>query len=76
MQMLGLEKWVIDIEAITPENLISKLIELWQERGQIRHLINVQVKQLIKKIDLASIYIVSDFDLLRSERHPAKRRSV
>jgi colanic acid/amylovoran biosynthesis protein len=76
MQMLGLEKWVIDIEAITPENLISKLIELWQERGQIRHLINVQVKQLIKKIDLASIYIVSDFDLLRSKRHPAKRRSV
>jgi len=72
MQMLGLERWVIDIEAVTPEVLISKLVELWQEREQIRQLIRTKVKDLIDKTNLVSFYIASDFDLIRNKHRPAR----
>jgi len=72
MQMLGLERWVIDIEAVTPEGLINKLVELWQEREQIKQLIKIKVRDLIAKTNLASLYVASDFDLIRNKRRPAR----
>lgn len=65
MQMLGLEEWVIDIEAITPELLINKLIKLWQEKDKIRQLIQEKLILLAKDTNLASLYIASDFVSLR-----------
>lgn len=61
MQMLGLDRWVLDISTITPETLISRVIELWQEREELRSVIRRKVNGLIEEIPMVSQYIVSDF---------------
>ncbi len=38
-KMLGMEKWVIDIETINPDQLVRKVQELWMERDKVmKHL--------------------------------------
>jgi colanic acid/amylovoran biosynthesis protein len=64
MQMLGLDRWVIDIKEITPEKLIDKLIDLWQERERVRYHIQAEIACLVKQIDLVGLHIASDFTLL------------
>lgn len=64
MQMLGLEKWVLDIDKITTESLVSRLIELYQEREKISQAIKAKIAQFAYETDLVGSYIASDFALL------------
>jgi len=64
MQMLGLEKWVIDIENISSETLISMYIDLWKEQDTVRQYIKSKVSILAKEAKIAGKLISSDFSNL------------
>lgn len=68
MQMLGLEKWVVDINGITPESLLSRLIELYQNKEQVKRSIRAKLTQIVQESSLAASYIASDFALLTGDR--------
>ncbi|MEM2045890.1 MAG: polysaccharide pyruvyl transferase family protein [Candidatus Bathyarchaeia archaeon] len=67
MQMLGLEKWVLDIDKITSESLLSRMVELYQEREHISQYIKAQLGQLIQECSQVGLYIASDFALLEGK---------
>lgn len=46
-KMLGMEKWVIDIETINPDQLVGKVQELWTERDEVRKHLKHHLPDLI-----------------------------
>ncbi len=61
MQMLGLDRWVINIQEVTPEVLITKIVDLWREREWIICYVQAKIAQFKEEINMIGQYIVSDF---------------
>lgn len=73
MQMLGLEKWVLDIDKIAPESLISRMVELYRERGNISQYMKAKLGQLVQDCSQVGLCIASDFALLVGEPNEATK---
>jgi colanic acid/amylovoran biosynthesis protein len=64
VEMLGLEKWVIEIEAITASNLSETLMSLWEQRHVVTHEINLAITKTTKQIEEIGVLIAADFKSL------------
>ncbi len=64
VEMLGLEKWVIDIDAVTVANLSEKLMSLWGQRQTVQHEINQAITKTVKQIEQVGVLIAADFKTL------------
>jgi colanic acid/amylovoran biosynthesis protein len=61
MRALGLEPFVIDIEAVTGENLAAAMEAAWQERVALRRALAVRVATLQTEALHAGQLIAADF---------------
>ncbi|MCK4817958.1 polysaccharide pyruvyl transferase family protein, partial [bacterium] len=69
MQLLGLDDWIIEIEEINSEKLISLLLKLWNSRNKVTQEISSSMP-LIKKECQKSIEVTyNDFLLLINKDH-------
>jgi colanic acid/amylovoran biosynthesis protein len=65
-RMLGLEKWVLEIESVIGEQLCAALDQLWREREQIQAHIQERMQHVQTQIAQIGPMIVQDF---RQGRH-------
>jgi colanic acid/amylovoran biosynthesis protein len=61
MHMLGLDEWVIDIQAINSDVLIERLIALWERRESVRVHIQQTLPSIIEGSRRAGQLIADDF---------------
>jgi len=59
-QMLGMERWVIDIKEITPDALLETLRELWKERERVKAHLQQQMIHVTQQSRLVGILIAQD----------------
>ena len=62
MSMLGLNKWVVNIEDVDSEKLSHLLEDLWNSRVELRRLIANELVKIEAEIDAIQMRIQSDFD--------------
>jgi len=60
-QIAGLERWVLDIQEVSPQTLIAKLDELWAEREAVREHIRHRLPGLCQQANRAGAIIAADF---------------
>lgn len=60
-QTVGLERWVLDIQEVSPQALIRKLDELWAERETMREHIRQTLPGLCQRASQAGAIIAADF---------------
>jgi colanic acid/amylovoran biosynthesis protein WcaK/AmsJ len=60
-RMVGVEKWVIDIQQVQGNELVEKLKELWMERQAWRVSIRQAIPNLIKEANRAGKIVADDF---------------
>jgi len=63
-QIAGLERWVLDIQEVSPQTLIAKLDELWAEREAVREHIRHRLPGLCQQANRAGAIIAADFAAL------------
>jgi colanic acid/amylovoran biosynthesis protein len=61
MQMMMLENWVMDINQVKGEVLVTKLASLWQEKHTLRQHIQARATALAQEAGQAGAHIASDF---------------
>lgn len=61
MRMLGLERWVLDIEQVNRETLVRLLHDAWAERKRTRAYIQEVIPQVRDWASQAGTFIASDF---------------
>jgi colanic acid/amylovoran biosynthesis protein len=71
MRMLGLEEWMLEIDAASPETLVPLLRRAWQQREQTRELLHATLSALRQQTAEAGILIAQDYRSLRPD--PAAR---
>lgn len=64
VEMLGLEKWVIEIDAVTALNLSEKLMSLWDQRHTVKQEIDQAIAETVKQIEQVGILMAVDFKTL------------
>lgn len=65
MRMLGLERWVVDIQQVDGPGLIEVLEAAWMERDTIRETIRQMMPLITEQAARASAIIAEDFAVLR-----------
>lgn len=69
-QTVGLERWVLDIQEVSPQALITKLDKLWAEREAVREHIRQTLPGLCQQAGQAGAIIAADFaELTRGAEH-------
>jgi colanic acid/amylovoran biosynthesis protein len=66
--MLGLDRWVLDIQGITQDTLVDKLIELWEERQVVRAQIASILPSLVERSRRAGALCAEDYALLKENK--------
>ncbi len=67
VQTVGLERWVVDIQEVSPQTLITKLDELWAEREAVCEHIKRTLPGLCQQAGRAGAIIAADFAGLSKE---------
>jgi colanic acid/amylovoran biosynthesis protein len=65
MQMLGLERWVVDIEQVDGPGLIEILEAAWMERDTLRKTIRQMMPSITEQAGQAGAIIAADFAVWR-----------
>jgi len=65
MQMLGLERWVVDIQQVDGPGLADLLEAAWMEREAIREMIRQVMPPITEQAGQAGVIIAADFATLR-----------
>ncbi len=67
--MLGMNKWVIDIEAIDPDQLVEHVQELWKERDKVREHLRCYLPYLMQQTAQIGALLANDLqEWLRGNR--------
>jgi len=64
MQMVGLDRWIIDIQHIHGQTLVDMLTELWKERNEIRAHLSRTVPTLAEQVKQVGALVATDFSSL------------
>jgi colanic acid/amylovoran biosynthesis protein len=68
MRMLGLEAWILDIEAVEPQSLAALLEMAWNQRAAIRRHIAEALPPLQEMSSEAGSLLAEDFQRLAAQR--------
>lgn len=68
MEMLGLERWIIDVQEINPSNLYEQLQELWKNRNKIKMELEFTVTHSAREAAKAIELIADDFEMLDASK--------
>ena len=60
-QLLGLEDWVVDINNVTPENLIPLLHRAWRQRETIQDHLNHTLPTLATQVEAVTAHMAQDW---------------
>jgi colanic acid/amylovoran biosynthesis protein WcaK/AmsJ len=66
--MLDLDRWVLDIQSITRESLVDKLVELWEERRAVSAQIAGILPSLVEQSKRAGLFCAEDYALLKENK--------
>jgi colanic acid/amylovoran biosynthesis protein len=66
IQMVGLERWMIDIERVSGQTLIGLLAALWDERDAVREHLRRTIPLLIQQGNQAGAMVAADFAALHA----------
>ncbi len=66
--MLGLDRWVLDIQSITRESLVAKLAELWEGRRAVRAQIAGILPTLVEQSRRAGVLCAEDYAFLKENK--------
>ena len=69
MQLLGLDDWIIEIEEINSEKLISLLLNLWNSRNKVKQEISSSMPFIKKECQKSIEVTYNDFILLINKDH-------
>lgn len=66
--MIGMDRWVIDIQNITQQSLLEKFVELWEERMIVKAKIEAAIPSLVEKASSAGALCAADFNCLMENK--------
>lgn len=64
IRMIGLDRWVIDIQQVSEQTLIEMLNELWKEQNVVRARLKQIIPTLVQQAKQAGAIVAADFSLL------------
>jgi colanic acid/amylovoran biosynthesis protein len=72
IQMVGLERWMIDIERVSGQALIGLLEALWNERDSVREHLRRTIPLLVQQGSQAGVMIAADYAVLHDRGRCAR----
>ena len=62
MEAIGLDEWVLDIDRLDEGHLLSRMLDLWQDRSRLRSILGERIPDIRQRAALGGALIRSDYD--------------